>query len=173
MDISRLATKDSANEGRWFTVILYGEEQDFQLNILGDDSDAVAEYIRDKLKKNADKSYSKSKTNRVTDEEIDELLDMSRKDILIRINGIRGLKRDSKGKIISHDEPVVLFDRKIKNNDTDFAFLIEEIPALKGFIADISRERTNFLSDRKKNSNEPSGGSSSSGQSEVGSREAE
>ncbi len=164
MDISKLATRDSANDGRWFTVILYGEEQDFQLNILGDDSGAVAEYIRDKLKKSADKSYSKSKTNRVTDEEIDELLDIPKQDILIRINGVRGIKRDSKGKVISYDEPVVLLDREIKNDVDDYEYMIEKIPALKGFVADISKDRTNFLWERKKNSNRSSGDSSSSEQ---------
>lgn len=145
MDISALATKGNADNGVWITVELYGEEQDFQLKILGDDSDAVSDYLRERVKKTANRPEKK----KFTDEDVDTVINMDRENTLIRLAGIRGIKRDDKGKIVSYDEPVIWKDREIKSTAKDYAFIIDNIPALKDFVARIARDRTNFLSPGK------------------------
>jgi hypothetical protein len=157
MDLSTLATKDTADTGEWFTVELYGKEQDFQLKILGDDSDAVSDYLKGRIKKTANRTEKK----KLTDEDIDDVVNMDKENVLVRLAGIRGLKRDEAGKIVSYDEPVVWEDREIKNTPTDYAFIIDNIPEIKTFVLRVSKDRTNFLSQGKKNLKEPSADSSS------------
>jgi hypothetical protein len=144
MDISKLATKDNADTGIWFTVELYGEEQDFQIKILGDDSDTVSKHVRDRIKKAANRPEKKKLDN----DDVEDAMNMDKENVIIRMAGIRGIKRDDTGE---YDEPVVLLGREIKNDPKDYAFLIEKIPEIKTFVSKISKDRTNFLSGGKKN----------------------
>jgi hypothetical protein len=147
VDISGLETKDNADAGIWFTVRLYGEEQDFQLKILGDDSDAVSRHLKDRIRKIANRPERK----RFDDEDIEDAAAMDKENILVRVVGVRGVKRDKRGKIISYDETVSYKDRILKDDPADYAFLLEKIPEIKTFVSKVSLDRTNFLSGGKKN----------------------
>jgi hypothetical protein len=45
MDIDNLVTQDNAEAGVWMRVELYGRKQNFELNIFGNDSDAVQKLV--------------------------------------------------------------------------------------------------------------------------------
>jgi hypothetical protein len=142
MNISELATQDKAESGEWFRVRIYNKDQDFELKILGSDSDAVQKYNRVQMKKvrlNSGKSD-------IDDETIDAVLELNNEGVLVRMAGIRGLQFDNKHKEIVGYEPVILEDRELKDDKESYRFLIEKIPAVKEFVLKISGERTNFLS---------------------------
>ena len=141
MDISHLGTKNIAEEGKWFRVELYGEKQDFWINVLGDDSDKC-QHFQYKMLKKVNAGTTDKKLN---DEVIDELKDIDIESAVVRINGITGGtdKPDKK-------EPVILNGRTIGNNADDYRYLLEQIPALKKWIANKAAERSNFLSKTKR-----------------------
>jgi hypothetical protein len=151
MDISHLVTQDNADNGVWTMVELYGREQDFELRILGNDSDAVQKFNREQVRK------MRSNTRKeLSDEIIDSAFELSIEGVLVRISGIRGLKFDEKHKEFLEYVPVVIKyedketgeekERELKNDKESYQFLIEKIPALKEFVLKISGDRTNFLS---------------------------
>jgi hypothetical protein len=146
MDISGLATRDNAESGIWFTVELYGVERDFQLRIRGNDSDPVQKFTRDRLRKSLERPQGK----KVTDADISEVLELDEGNVLSRIAGIRGVKRDKKGEIVSYDDPVSLLGRELGDKEEDYRFLIEKIPAIKDFVLKISNDRACFLEGGKK-----------------------
>lgn len=139
MDISCLATKDKANEGVWFRVKLYGEEQPFEVKVLGDDADAVIKFNREK---------SRNKLNNIKVEDInnyqsevaksflEEFMDNSDENALVRLAGIRSLDK----------EPLMLGDIELKCDEASYKLVIDKIPAIKDFILAKSRERSNFFS---------------------------
>jgi len=139
MDISCLATKDKANEGVWFRVKLYGEEQPFEVKVLGDDADAVIKFNREK---------SRNKLNNIKFEDInnyqsefakgflEEFMDNSDENALVRLAGIRSLDK----------EPLMLGDIELKCDEASYKLVIDKIPAIKDFILAKSRERSNFFS---------------------------
>jgi uncharacterized protein YqgV (UPF0045/DUF77 family) len=92
MDISGLVTQEKTEAGEWFRVNIYGKNQDFELCILGEDSDAVQKYIRQQMKKIRINTVKKE----LNDEAIDTILESSNEGILVRIAGIRGLQFDKK-----------------------------------------------------------------------------
>jgi hypothetical protein len=143
MNISGLATQDKAESGEWFRVRIYNKDQDFELKILGSDSDAVQKYNREQIKR-ARKNTGKPEFD---DEAIDAVLGLSDESVLVRMAGIRGLQFDKKHKEILGYEPVILEDKELKNDKESYRFLIEKIPAVKEFVLKISGERTNFLSE--------------------------
>lgn len=138
MDLGKLATQDNANEGVWIQAVIYGKKQPFDIKILGADSDAVALFNRERLK--SLKINSKNGID-VDDEAIDEILDNNDENVVIRIAGLRS--RDK--------EPLMLNGIELQSDIRSYRLLVEKIPAVKDFIMKISNERTNFLSDRKKN----------------------
>jgi hypothetical protein len=155
MDISNLATQENSDSGLWFPVELYGKSADFDLLILGDDSDIVQQHSRKKMKKFKNLAI-KEKTNKddeFDDETIDEMLESGDEDILVRIAGIRGWKVERKGsKIISKEPEPVTFGEKVLSNDREsFKFLISKMPAIKDFVLSKARDRTNFLSQQSGN----------------------
>lgn len=138
MDLEKLATQDNANEGVWVQAIIYGKKQPFDIKILGADSDAVTLFNRERLKKL--KINSKNGID-VDEDAIDEILDNNDENVVVRIAGLRS--RDK--------EPLMLNGVELQSDARSYRLLVEKIPAVKDFVMKISNERTNFLSDRKKN----------------------
>jgi hypothetical protein len=144
MDITGLVTRDNAEAGVWTRVELYGRKQDFELNILGDDSDTVQKFNREQMKRIR---LNRGKPE-LDDETFDFVFDTNDEGVLIRIAGIRGLRFDKKRKEILGHEPVILEGKELKDDKASYRLLIEKIPAIKGFVLKISGERTHFLSVR-------------------------
>jgi len=145
MEINNLVTQDLANEGVWTPVTLYGKPADFDLLILGDDSDAVQQHGRKATKKLKSSSTGKNNDTELDDETIDELLEEL---VLVHIAGIRGWNVERKGskEISKKPEPVTLNGAELKNDRDSYKLLISKIPALKEFVLKVARDRTNFLS---------------------------
>lgn len=139
MELGNLVTKDGANEGKWFQVILYGQKQNFDIKILGEDSDVVQNYNRAKLRKmkNAVKKGS-SNLNDIDDDTMEELLDSADENVIVRIDGLRTHGNE--------EEPLTIGKKVLKNDKESYRLLIENIPAIKDFVLNKSNERTNFLS---------------------------
>jgi hypothetical protein len=151
MELGRFVTQDKADSGQWFPVEFFGEPADFDLLILGDDSDAVQQYNRQAMKKlkMAISKEKKNKNEEFDDETIDVTLDSNDEAVLVRIAGIRGWKRerDKKGNVISETpEPVTLNGKELKNDIESYTLLITKMKALKEFVLSKARDRTNFLS---------------------------
>jgi hypothetical protein len=150
MEINQLVTQDNADSGVWTQVTLYDKPADFDLLILGDDSDAVQQHGRKSLKKlkSTIGRSAQSKETEFDDETIDELADSGDEAVLVRIAGIRGWKVERKGgkEISREQEPVTLNGIELKNDQASFKLLISKIPAVKEFVLKVSRDRTNFLS---------------------------
>lgn len=144
MDIENLITQDNANEGIWFQAVLYGKKQNFDIKIIGADSDIVQQHQREQLRKvKSSMKNGKQNIEDIDDDTFEELLDSSDDNVVIRINGLR-----THNKV---DEPLTLGSTILENNSKSYSLLIEKIPALKEFILKKSNERLNFLSNGKKN----------------------
>jgi len=155
MDITQFNTKDKSNEGQWVSISLYGKEADFDLLILGDDSDVVQKFERKASRKltsligraiNA-KEDSKTSADEADDDSYDE-------GVITRIKGIRGwdIKRDKDGKEVSRKEEAVVLCGKTLGNDVEsFRFLITKIPAIREIVMKYARDRNNFLSQPSRN----------------------
>jgi len=151
MNLDGLVTQDKSESGEWFPVELYGKPQDFDLLILGDDSDTVTRFNREAMKKlkGAVAKEKKGNGGEFDEETLDAMFDSNEEAVLARIAGIRGWKkeRDKKGKVISEaPEPVTLNGKEIKNDKESFKLLITKIPAIKEFVLGKARDRANFLS---------------------------
>jgi len=146
MELDNLVTQDMANEGVWTPVVLYGKPADFDLLILGDDSDTVQRYGRKAMKK-LKRVMGKNEAE-FDDETIDELADSNDEAVIIRIAGIRGWKVERKGakETGREPEPVMLSGAELKNDQASYKLLISKIPAIKEFVLRVSGARTNFLS---------------------------
>jgi hypothetical protein len=153
MELGQFVTQDLAEEGVWTPVILYGKPADFDLLILGSDSDAVQQHSRQamkKLKKVVKKSANDDK-DEFDDEAVDELTESNDESVLIRIAGIRGWNVERKGskEISRTTEPVTLGGVELKNDRKSYELLLKKIPAIKEFVSKVSETRTNFLSGKK------------------------
>jgi hypothetical protein len=150
MDLSQFATKDNADAGVWTPVTLYGKPADFDLLILGDDSDAVQQQGRKAMKKlkNIASREKDNLSKEYSDNAVDEMADSGDEAVLARIAGIRGWKVGRKGakEISRESEPVTMNGTELKNNRDSYKLLISKIPAVKEFVLKVSRDRTNFLS---------------------------
>jgi hypothetical protein len=146
MEIGNFVTQDLAEEGQWFSLVLYNKKTDIDICILGDDSDQVQRQTRKALKKLRSKIKPEGEVE-FDDETIDGLADANDESVLVRIAGIRGWKVERKGnKEISREpEPVTLNGVELKNDRQSYELLIKKIPAIKDFVLKTSRERTNFL----------------------------
>jgi hypothetical protein len=150
MDITQFNTKDKANEGLWVPISLYGKEADFDLLILGDDSDTVQKFERAATKKLTNiigKAINIGKQENPVNNKSDEDDDQYDDGVIARINGIRGWKvKREDGKVVSKDaDPVVLCDKKLGNDVESYRFLITKIPAIKEIVLRYARDRNNFL----------------------------
>jgi hypothetical protein len=156
MELDQFVTQDKADSGVWFPVEFFGKPADFDLLILGDDSDTVMQFGRKAMRKlkGAMAKEKKSKDEEFDDETLDAMLESNDESILIKIAGIRGWKRerDKKGKVINEtEEPVILNGKELKNDKESLKLLITKMPAIKEFILSKARDRTNFLSGRSGN----------------------
>jgi hypothetical protein len=145
MDLTEYATQENAEAGIWSRVELYGKKADFELRILGIDSDAVQKFNRAQMKKirlNTGKAE-------LDDETLDSVLESNDKGVIIRIAGIRGLQFDKKHKEILGYEPVTLEGKELKDDKQSYQFLIEKIPAVKDFVLKVSGDRVNFTQGKK------------------------
>jgi len=151
MKLDNLVTQDLANEGVWTEVYLYGKPADFDLLVLGDDSDVVQQYGRKSLKKLKAVINKSSKNNdtEFDDETVDDLVDSNDEAVIVRIAGIRGWMVERKGSKVISKEPakeIEIKGRLLTNDKESYRYLIEKIPELKGFVLKVARDRTNFLS---------------------------
>jgi hypothetical protein len=129
MNLDEFSTKDNANSGVWTELSLYGKNTGVEICIRGNDSDVVQKFNREEIKKIR---VSAEKTE-LDDEAIDD-------GVLVRIAGIRSK---------NPDDPIVLLDKTIGNDEKSLRFLIEKIPAVKEFVLRIAGDRKNFLSKPK------------------------
>lgn len=144
MNIANLATKDNSDNGVWFQAVLYGRKQNFDVKIIGSDSDVVQQYQREQVRKmKSTLKGGKQSIEDIDDDIFEELLDSSDENVLIRINGLRTHNK--------HDEPLTIDDVTLTNDRDSYALAIEKIPELKQFVLKKSNERVNFLSAGKKN----------------------
>jgi hypothetical protein len=142
MELDNLVTQDNADAGVWTRAELYGQKQGFELNIRGNDSDAVQKFNREQVKK-----MRRNAGKEPDDEAVDALLDTSDEAVLVRIAGIRGLQFDKEHKAITgHDDPVTLEGTELQNDQKSYRLLVAKIPAVKDFVLKISGDRANFLS---------------------------
>lgn len=143
-DITQFATKEKADEGVIFPVVIRGKKLPMAILIYGDDSDVVREYNRERLRK------VKIGANgaEIDEETMEELLD-SNDNVLIRIGGMWSY--DLKNCEVKKEEELKLFDKVIKCDKKSYNFVLEKIPAIKDFVLEKSNERTNFLEGGKKN----------------------
>lgn len=144
MNIANLATKDNADDGVWFQAVLYGRKQNFDVKIIGSDSDIVQQHQREQVRK-MKSTFKNGQQNieDIDDDTFEELLDSSDENVIIRINGLRTHNK--------HDEPLTMGEITLSNDRNSYALAIEKIPELKQFVLKKSNERINFLSEGKKN----------------------
>jgi hypothetical protein len=149
MELDQLVTQDNADNGVWTPVVLYDKTADFDLLILGNDSDAVQQYERSHMKKlkSVMSAAAKSKELEYDDDTLDQINDYN-ESVLVRIAGIRGWKIERKGlkEISRTQEPVTLGGTELKSDQASYKMLISKIPAIKEFVLKVARDRTNFLS---------------------------
>lgn len=138
-DLSEFATKDNADEGKWFPVKVCGKKLPVALLIYGDDSDKVREYTKKKLRK---LKIGKNGNADIDEDTLEELMD-SNENITCRIGGI--VAWDWKKDKSVPDEKVELFGRELKNDVQSFNYLVDKLPAIKEFVLEKSNDRTNFL----------------------------
>jgi hypothetical protein len=150
MELDKLVTQDNEDNGVWTPVELYGKPADFDLLILGDDSDVVIQHGRKSLKKmKGALAKEKEKKSEEYDDETLDAVDGVDESVLVHIAGIRGWKRerDKKGSVLKQSEEAVTLNGKELGNDKEsYKLLITKIPAVKEFVLKVARDRTNFLS---------------------------
>jgi hypothetical protein len=158
MDITQFNTKDKANEGQWVPITLYGKEADFDLLILGDDSDVVQKFERAASKKLANMinkvmSAGKQEAATTNDKPSETDDDQYEEGVLVRINGIRGwkVKRDGDKEVSRNPDPVVLNGKTLASNEESYKLLITKIPAIKEIVMKYARDRNNFLAQPSRN----------------------
>jgi hypothetical protein len=151
VNITHLVTQDNAESGVWAQVEIRGQKLDFELKILGDDSNAVQKLMRTRVKKMRHNSEKE-----LNDETIDFALGFGSDGIVVRMAGIRGLQFDEEHKEILEYVPVLIEyedkktkekkEKELKDDEESYLFLIEKIPDIKDFVLKFSKDRTNFLS---------------------------
>ena len=145
MDISNLVTQNLAEEGKWFRVELYGQEQDFWAKIKGADSDAVQQFKREQFKKL--NKLKRNKNNEFEEDALDEFLDNNLEDVVVRLCG---LASDVKGSP-DETEPLVMKGIQLKSDTRSYKIICEKIPEFKEWVLKKSNERLDFLPPMKKN----------------------
>lgn len=141
-DISMFATKDNADNGVLFPVVIDGTKMPIAIKIYGDDSDVVHNYNTKRLKK---LKIGSTGIN-VDEDTLEEFLD-SNENVIIRIAGVYSYDWE-KGE--TTDEPIVLNGKTIECNKKSYEYLLEKIPSIKDFVLKKSGTRSNFLDSGKK-----------------------
>ena len=145
-DLSAFATKNNADEGVVIPVKLDGTKIPLALKIYGSDSDIVVDYERNKIRK---LGIGKKGKKELDEDDIEELLENQDEAVVIRIGGL--WTYDWKKKAVVQNEPVELFGKTLGCDEGSYKYLVEKMPAIKDWIMAQSNDRSNFLSDGKKN----------------------
>ena len=143
-DLSAFATKDNADEGVVFPVKIDGRKIPIALKIYGDDSDVVKTYERNRLRK-----MEFGKDGKLDKEVMEELLDSADDSIIIRIGGLWSYDWDKQK--VDELDPVILKGQTLGCDKKSYKMLIENLPAIKEFVTEKAKDRSNFLSEGKKN----------------------
>ena len=143
-DLSAFATKENSDEGVIFPVKIDGKKIPLALKIYGDDSDIVKQYDRTRLRK-----LEFGKDGKVDKEVMEELLDSADDAILVRIGGLWSY--DWKKEEVDENDPVILKGQTLGCDKKSYKLLIENLPAIKDFVTEKAKDRSNFLSEGKKN----------------------
>ena len=142
MDISGLVTQDNSERGVWTQAELYGKKQDFDVCVLGADSDAVVLYKR-KREIDAQRLVGSLFGNKEDDEtKLETAEDIRARnvdDAVVRMAGLRS--RDG--------SPLTLQGVELKNDAGSYRLLCEKVPDMIQFVVGFSNRRANFLGDRK------------------------
>lgn len=144
-DLSVFATKENSDNGVWFPYSYKGRKLPLAILIYGSDCDSVKEFERQRIRKIGLKTNGNAN---ISEDTIDELLDSSDEGVLVRIGGISTYDWKKKE---NTDEPIQWGDKVLKNDKKSYSILIENIPDVKDFVNEKSNERSNFLSNGKKN----------------------
>lgn len=144
-DLSAFATKDNADEGVVIPVKIDGTKIPLALKIYGSDSDVVKDYERQKIRK---LGLGKKGKKDLDEDDIEELLENQDEGVIIRICGIYSY--DWKKEAVT-DEDTVLFGKKLGCDKASYKYLVEKMPAIKDWVMEQSNDRSNFLSEGKKN----------------------
>lgn len=142
MDISGLVTQDNSEKGVWTQVEIYGKKQDFDVCVLGADSDAVVLYKRRKeieAQRIVGSLFGKKDDDETRIETADDIRGQSVEDAVVRLAGVRS--RD--------DSPLMLQGVELKSDNASYRLLCEKIPDMIQFIVGFSNRRSNFLDGRK------------------------
>lgn len=142
MDISGLVTQDNSEKGVWTQVELYGKKQDFDVCVLGADSDAVVLYKRRKeieAQRIVGSLFGKKDDDETRIETADDIREQAVEDAVVRLAGIRS--RDG--------EPLTLQGVELKSDNASYRLLCEKIPDIIQFVVGFSNRRSNFLDGRK------------------------
>lgn len=137
-DLSSFATKDKAEEGKWFPVKVDGVKYPMALKLYGDDSDVVQDFDRARVRK---LGIGKTK-DEIDEDTIDELLDSQIESYIIRVADVSSYDWKKKQ---NTNEDLTIGEVVITKAHDSIAFLIDKIPALKDFITEKTK-RSNFLS---------------------------
>ena len=145
-DLTAFATKDKADEGVILPVKIDGVKVPMAIQIFGNDSDVVKEYDRKKIRK----IMKTKKGNKSFDEDdIEELLDEQDEAVIVRMGDIFTYDWDKEE--IVKNEPVELNGQVIGNDHSSKAYLCEKFPAVKDWVMENAKDRSNFLSVGKEN----------------------
>lgn len=142
MDISGLVTQDNSEKGVWTQVEIYGKKQDFDVCVLGADSDAVVLYKRRKeieAQRLVGSLLGKKDDDETRIETADDIRGQSVEDAVVRLAGVRS--RD--------DKPLTLQGVELKSDNASYRLLCEKIPDIIQFVVGFSNRRANFLDGRK------------------------
>lgn len=138
-DISGFATKDRADEGVIFPVVLNKKKLPMAIKIYGDDSDVVQEYNKEKLRK---MNFGKNGELELDADTLEDLLD-SDESVLVRIGGMWSY--DLKKESVDENDPLILDGKTIECNKKSYSYVLKKVPALKEFVIEKAKERSNFL----------------------------
>lgn len=144
-DLRSFATKEKSEEGVIFPVKIGSTKYPMAIQIFGSDSDLVKEFERERIRKIG---LGKKGKNELDEDTIEELLETQDEAILIRMGEMYSY--DWKKKECT-DEPLTFGEIVLKNDRKSKEIIIENIPDIKDFVTEKSNERSNFLSEGKKN----------------------
>ena len=145
-DLSAFATKDNADEGVVIPVKLDGTKLPVALKIYGSDSDIVKQYELSKIRK---LGLGKKGKKELDEDDIEELLENQDEAVIIRIGGIYSW--NWKKECVVENDPVILDGKTLGNDTASYKLLCQKMPAIKDWVMEKSNDRTNFLSEGKKN----------------------
>lgn len=152
LDLSELCSKAKQDEGIWFQMETSdGRKWDIDVLVFGNDSDKVQLYEREKMKERMKRiNVNTSRRNRnieLDDETVDNVFDEQLESTLIRFGGIKKHSDGSALKMNGQEFPILKDD----SNEELFSSLLEGSPDIAEFVLQMSKERSDFLSVRKKN----------------------